>query len=130
MDNKPTKTFHYCTANPIVYGILKEYARHNRKYPTVAESTLWEYLCSGKLGANFRRQHIIGEFIADFVCLKSRLIIELDGGYHQLPQQKTSDEERTRWLNKQGFTVLRFSNEEAICNTGYVINKIKEYLKQ
>ena len=127
-DGKTMEKYHYCTANPMIYERLKEYAIHNRKYPTQAEAVIWEYLCNGKMGTNFRRQHIIGEFIADFACLKSKLVIELDGGYHQLPQQKISDEERTRWLNGQGFTVLRFSNEEAICNTEYVINKIKEYV--
>lgn len=122
--------YHYCTANPMTYKLLKEYARHNRKYPTQAEAVIWEYLSNGKLGQNFRRQHIIGEFIADFVCLKSKVIIELDGRYHQLPQQQTSDEERTRWLEENGFTVLRFNNEEAIVNTPSVINRIKEYVQQ
>ncbi len=128
MSGRKAKNYNYCTANPTVYGKLKEYAKHNKTYPTQAESALWEYLCNGKLGVNFRRQHIIGEFIADFVCLKSKLIIEIDGGYHQLPQQQTSDEERTLWLNNRGFTVLRFSNNEVICNPEDVINKIKEYL--
>lgn len=130
MSHKENEKYHYCTANPMVYKILKEYAKHNRKYPTQAEAVLWEYLCNGKLGSNFRRQHIIGEFIADFVCLKSKLIIELDGGYHQTSQQQINDEERTLWLSKQGFTVLRFRNEEAICHTNNVINKIKEYVQQ
>ena len=107
---------------------MKDFAEENRKHPTQAESILWEYLRGKQLGCAFRRQHIIGQYIADFICLEKNLIIEVDGGYHQLPEQQTSDEERTNWLNSQGLKVLRFTNEEIISNTEQVLNKIKEII--
>lgn len=118
----------YQSAECTVYGKLKEYAEKNRKHPTQAESVLWELLRGKSLGCSFRRQHIIGQFIADFVCLDRNLVIEIDGGYHQLPEQQTSDEERTKWLNEQGLKVIRFTNEEILTNTEQVINTIKQEL--
>ncbi len=106
-------------ADPILYGKLKEFALSHRKGGTEAESFLWNNLRSKQIGYKFRRQHIIGQFIADFVCLKKGLIIEIDGGYHQLPEIKLSDLERTADLNKLGFDVIRFNNEE-------ILNKIEE----
>ncbi|MBR0200926.1 MAG: (E)-4-hydroxy-3-methylbut-2-enyl-diphosphate synthase [Bacteroidaceae bacterium] len=119
----------YMTADTINYHLLKDFARENRYHPTEAESILWNYLKGYSLHYPFRRQHIIGNFIADFVCLPKKLIIEIDGGYHQLPEQQISDEERTLWLEQQGFKLIRFTNEEIIGNIETVINKITEYLK-
>ena len=118
----------YMTADTINYPLLKDFARENRYHPTEAESILWDKLKGYSLNYPFRRQHIIGNFIADFVCLPKKLIIELDGGYHQLPDQQISDAERTRWLEQQGFRVIRFSNEEIIGNIDLVLMKIKEFL--
>lgn len=115
----------YDTANPMLYGILKSYAKQKKENPTEAEQILWRYLQKSQLGESFRRQHIIGDFIADFVCLSAHLIIEVDGGYHQLPEQQTNDKERTEWLNKQGYEVLRFTNEEVLFDIENVIKKIK-----
>ena len=119
----------YMTADTINYHLLKDFARENRYHPTEAESILWNCLKGYSLHYPFRRQHIIGNFIADFVCLPKKLIIEIDGGYHQLPEQQISDEERTLWLEQQGFKLIRFTNEEIIGNIETVINKITEYLK-
>ncbi|MBQ5511136.1 MAG: DUF559 domain-containing protein, partial [Prevotella sp.] len=82
----------YETANVMTYGKLKDFANENRKNPTQAESILWDYLKGKQLGVSFRRQHVIGEYIADFICLSHHLIIEIDGNYHQLPEQQSSDE--------------------------------------
>ena len=120
----------YTTADVMTYSLLKDYAKENRKNTTDAEHVLWQYLRNRQLGEPFRRQHIIGEFIADFVCLPAMLIIEVDGKYHQLPEQKISDEQRTNWLNKQGFSVLRFTNEEVLGDTEQVIKRIKENITQ
>ena len=91
---------------------------------------MWDILKEKRLGASFRRQHIIGQHIADFVCLSHKLVIEIDGNYHSLPEQQISDETRTKWLNEHGLKVLRFKNEEIIGNTEEVINKIKKELWQ
>ena len=80
------------------------------------------------MGAHFRRQHIIGQFIADFVCLSCKLIIEVDGKYHQLPEQQITDEERTRWMKSKGYKVVRFNNEQIIADTDSVINLINAYI--
>jgi methylmalonyl-CoA mutase len=111
-------------ADPLVYAKLKEFALSHRKEPTVAESVLWESLRNKKEGFKFRRQHIIGQFIADFVCLQKGLIIEVDGNYHQLPEMKISDEERTKALNKIGFEVLRFTNDEILYKLDESVSKI------
>ena len=94
--------YDYQTADPMLYMRLKAYSKEMKKFATEAESILWEYLRAKQLGKTFKRQHIIGDYIADFVCLESGLIIELDGGYHQLPEQQINDELRTEWLEKHG----------------------------
>ncbi len=118
----------YETANVMTYGKLKEFANENRKKPTQAESILWDLLKGKQLGVSFRRQHVIDQFIADFICLSHHLVIEVDGNYHQLPEQQVSDEERTQRFEELGLKVIRFTNDEIIGNTEKVINKIKEEL--
>ena len=103
-------TYDYQTADPLLYSLLKEYAYRMRINPTEAESILWQQLRGKALGQPFRRQHIIGPFIADFICVPRKLILEIDGGYHQLPDQQISDEERTQWLEAKGYKVIRFTN--------------------
>ena len=97
---------------------------------TEAESTLWECLRKGNLGAHFRRQHPIDGYIPDFVCLQKRLVIEVDGGYHYIGDQPVNDKERTAYLNARGFEVLRFSNEAVLNDTDNVIKTIKERIMQ
>ncbi|MEO5562646.1 MAG: methylmalonyl-CoA mutase family protein, partial [Chitinophagaceae bacterium] len=111
-------------ADPFLYTKLKEFALTHRKKPTVAESILWDKLRGKKERYKFRRQHIIGQFIADLVCLKKGVIIEVDGNYHQLPEMKFSDEERTRALKDLGFDVIRVTNQEVTHQIDDVINKI------
>ena len=112
------------TADPCWYELLKEYSREHRQKPTEAEAVLWEFLRKRQLGQPFRRQHIIGDYIADFTCIPSKLIIELDGGYHQIPEQQDCDAERQQWLVSQGFTVIRFTNEEIINDIDNVLYTI------
>lgn len=120
--------FDYETADPYAYSMLNQFAAHNRKFPTEAEHIMWQMLRSSQLGLPFKRQHIIGEYIADFVCLPANLVIEIDGGYHDQPEQQLSDGQRTEWLEAHGFTVLRFSNEEVIGDTDRVLQDIEQYL--
>jgi 5-methyltetrahydrofolate--homocysteine methyltransferase len=115
----------YMTADPTSYKILKEFSEQHRSMPTQAEETLWQLIKSKKLeGYKFRRQHVIGSYIADFVCLDRNLIIEIDGLQHQLPDNSLSDDDRTLWLNMKGFRVIRFKNEEVINKTEDVLNRI------
>ena len=78
------------------------------------------------MGYRFRRQHPIGDYIPDFVCLPKRLVIEIDGGYHFIGNQQINDQERTHYLNLHGFDVIRFSNEEILGDTDNVIMKIQK----
>ena len=117
------------TADPTLYEELKEKAESMRKNPTEAESALWEMLRGKNLDAKFRRQHIIGDYIVDFVCLDKQLVVELDGGYHNDPEQKELDRQRTNFLRSKGFSVLRFTNEEVLGNTNETLTVISNALK-
>lgn len=120
------------TAEPVLYGLMKDFVKkHRYEKPTQAETVLWEYLKGKQLeGYKFRRQHIIGSYIADFVCLKQKLVVEVDGLIHELPENKLSDEERTAWLKDQGFRVIRFTNEEVLGDLDNVLEKILYQLKK
>lgn len=99
--------------------------------PSKAEDFLWQQLRGDKFeGYKFRRQHIIGNFIVDFVCLTKKLVIEVDGSIHQLPENKVSDEERTMWLGMRGYTIIRFTNEEVLFDLDNALNRIKQKLKE
>jgi Predicted pyridoxal phosphate-dependent enzyme apparently involved in regulation of cell wall biogenesis len=115
------------TADPTMYGLLKEFAEENRSRPTEAESVLWEALKGNGLGEKFRRQHIIADFIVDFFCADKGLTIELDGGYHNNPPQMKSDAERTAVLSKLGYIELRFTNEEVLGDIDGVLQKISNF---
>ncbi|WP_251805167.1 vitamin B12 dependent-methionine synthase activation domain-containing protein [Antarcticibacterium sp. W02-3] len=122
----------YKTADPMLYGLMKKLAQEMRyNNPTHAESVLWNELSNKQLGDyKFRRQHIIGAYIADFVCLKERLIVEIDGLIHQLPENKKSDQERTKWLNSQGFRVIRFTNDQVLAELEDVLKTILYQLQK
>ncbi|MBI3137709.1 MAG: dihydropteroate synthase [Sphingobacteriales bacterium] len=115
----------YMWADPSTYKVVKEFAEINRANPTEAERVLWELVKSKKLaGFKFRRQHIIGSYITDLVCLDRSLVIEIDGLIHQLPENKEADENRTLWLNEKGFKVIRFTNDEVLYKTDETLDSI------
>ena len=118
----------YEWADKYYYPLLKHYALQHRSVPTQAEEVLWELVRGNKLGYHFRRQHIIDKYIADLVCLDRRLIVEIDGLIHQLPDNKENDEIRTKGLESLGFKVVRFTNEEVLFNTENVLIAIKTEL--
>jgi very-short-patch-repair endonuclease len=94
-----------------------------RHEPTPAERKLWAYLRGDKLnGVNFRRQHALGNFIVDFVSIKRKLVIELDGSQHL--EQEEYDAERTRYLESQGYKVIRFWNNQVEKDINGVIRAI------
>ncbi len=78
------------------------------------------------LGFKFRRQAVICNYIADFVCFEKKLVIEIDGGQHA---DSNSDKVRDMWFKNEGFEVLRFWNHEVLKNRDGVLVKISEYLK-
>lgn len=96
-----------------VGGKLTTLARQMRKEPTDAERKLWYRLSRKQLGYNFRRQHPMGkQYIADFICLEKKLIIELDGSQHI--ERKNYDAQRDGFLAQEGYHVLRFWNNEVM----------------
>lgn len=90
-----------------------------RKEPTPAERKLWAVLRNDQQGVNFRRQHAVGKYIPDFVCIQKKLIIELDGAQHL--EQVEYDDARTRFLQTKGYRVIRFWNRD-------VMNDLKDVL--
>ncbi|HQE33208.1 MAG TPA: class I tRNA ligase family protein [Flavobacterium alvei] len=119
----------YMTANASIASQLVGNARENRKNSTEAEDALWQEVRNSNLGYKIRRQHYIGNFIVDFVSLDKKLIIEVDGGYHDTKEQIELDEQRTLELEqKHLYKVIRFTNEEVLNDIKSVLTKIKEEL--
>jgi very-short-patch-repair endonuclease len=94
-----------------------------RKEPTPAEAKLWSMLRNDQLGVSFRRQHAIGNYIPDFVCIEKKLIIELDGSQHF--EQKEYDEERTKYFETLGYRVIRFWNNAIMKEIENVVRAIQ-----
>ena len=140
------------TANPDRYELLKTFAKENRQFMTEAERALWMRLRGNALGHKFLRQHIIGDYIVDFLCRDAQVVIEVDGGYHKerqfqyksphidffmqsLPTQggleglirDQVEEDRIRqdWLESAGYKVIRFTNEQILHNIDYALTVIK-----
>ena len=118
----------YNTASPDRYLLLKNFAQTNKQFPTDAEKLLWEHIRAKQLSVKFNRQHIIGDYIVDFVCIEKKLVIEVDGGYHSEYEQIEKDEFRTQQLRDWGFSVIRFKNEDVLGDVSGVLNKIKNNL--
>lgn len=116
----------YATSDLMNYHYLKEIRKLLIENATDSEKALWEELRAKKTGYKFRRQHIIDNYIVDFVCLAKKLVVEIDGRIHD--SKAEDDDLRTYTLNFKGFDVLRYSNEEVISNPIKVANKIKEIL--
>ena len=99
-----------------------------RKELTSAERKLWRAIRNDQLGVNFRRQHAIGNFIPDFVCIDKKLVIELDGSQHL--EQEEYDKERTKYLESLGYRVIRFWNNDVMKNLDSVILAIVHELEK
>jgi leucyl-tRNA synthetase len=116
----------YMTGDLDVSGQNIIFAKQNRKEPTPQEELLWQELRNEKLGDKFRRQHLIDKYIVDFVCLKKRLVIEVDGSVHNDTEEH--DEGRSYEIAQRGFTVIRFTNNEVEKDLKTVLQKIKQEL--
>jgi len=109
----------------VMKNSLTNTARLLRNNLTEAEKYLWYELRCSNLGFKFRRQGIIGRYIVDFVCYERKIVIEVDGGQHMADNR---DIERDKWLDSQGFKILRFWNNEVFENREGVLLRIKQYL--
>jgi very-short-patch-repair endonuclease len=108
---------------------LLQHARDMRHAPTYAEHVLWQRLRARRLnGHKFRRQVWIGPYIADFVCEKRKLIVEVDGGQHAT--SVVYDATRTKWLMARGYRVKRYWNNEVLTETDGVLDSILAVLRE
>ncbi len=108
-------------------GLVK-IARELRQKQTPAEEIFWSIVRNRQfMGLKFRRQHQIGEYVADFYCHEEKTVIELDGGIHA--QKKKRDAKRDAWMKAQGFNVLRFPNEQLLDDSESVLNQIAQMVE-
>src|SRR5262245_58599715 len=108
---------------------LLELARELRNNQTPAETLLWQLLRSRKLlDFKFRRQHQLGDYIADFYCNEARLTIECDGSVHDSNKSWHHDQKRNQWMEQQGVRVLRFTNDQVLTDTERVLEEISSFL--
>jgi adenine-specific DNA-methyltransferase len=107
-DNPQTRT-----RGILIRAMKHEFARELRRNQTDVERKLWYIVRDRRLAKfKFRRQQPIGDYIVDFVCFQRKLVVELDGSQHAEPERVAYDERRTRFLETQGFRVMRFWNHE------------------
>ena len=105
-------------------------AKALRESTTEAEKLLWKKISGNQLlGYRFKRQHPIASYIVDFYCHKAKLVIELDGGYHENLEQESYDNQRTTDLEDLGLIVLRFANEKVQTQIELVLERICDYLQ-
>jgi len=113
-----------------VTTLLKQ-VRELRQKQTPAEAILWHLLRNKQLhGAKFRRQHQFGTYICDFYCHEARLVVELDGKYHDILEQKHKDSLRNQLITEQGVKVIRFKNEAVYESPAQVLEEISIHLPQ
>jgi very-short-patch-repair endonuclease len=111
--------------NQYMTGKLTPFSKSLRKRATDTEQLLWRHLRAKRFGGlNFRRQQPIGTYIVDFVCFEQKIIVELDGGQHGLPEEMNHDNKRDEWFEAQGYRVLRFLDNEVLKNTRGVLEVI------
>ena len=108
---------------------ISDFKRNSAKWlrdnTTAAEDILWRHLRRLDVqGSHFRRQVVIGPYIADFACLTRRLVIEVDGSQHGDDEGLARDEMRTRWLQSEGYRVIRFWNNDVMSKTESVLEAI------
>jgi len=124
-----TKDPGYLTNTPGQWKMVKDYAKGNRQIATEAEEILWQELRNRKIdGCKFRRQHAVQGYIPDFICLDKKLVVEVDGSYHDTEEQKKLDEERTKFLAANGYREIRFTNDEVLNQLPIVLKKLQEAL--
>lgn len=105
-------------------GATRSLRRVLRWQMTRAELAMWVKLRNRNLGYKFRRQHSIGSYIADFCCPALKLVVEIDGDVHYRGRQPSRDVRRQRYLESQGYRVVRYSNVEVLANVDNVLSDL------
>lgn len=103
-------------------------SRQLRREATNSEKKLWMFLRNNRTGTHFRRQAPCGRYIVDFISLREKLVVELDGSQHYTDKGSAYDQERDAYLRSQGLTVLRFSNVEVMSSIDGVLAAIEEHV--
>ena len=110
-------------------GKIFEYARILRTNMTGSEKVIWKSISKKQLlGLKFRRQHPIGNYIADFYCHERKLVIEIDGKYHENKYQKMHDNYRDSEMERFGINIIRFKNDEIFNELEKVLHKIQKII--
>ena len=111
--------------SPTISALRRRTAKRLRETTTSAEDRLWRRLRRFPIsGTHFRRQVPIGPYVADFACMAARLIIEVDGSQHGRDNARRRDDARTRWLEAEGYRVMRFWNNDLTANMDGVLEAI------
>ena len=117
----------YFGAKPSIFKLAKQL----RKDETEAEKKLWTRLNKNQInGLQFRRQHPINMFIADFYCSKIKLVIEIDGSIHDIEEYHEHDQGRSAIFEDFGITVIRFTNEQILTEIDYTVQQIESIVKK
>lgn len=118
-------SFHFKTTS-----LTKSRAKSLRSNLTPAENRFWNYVRAKKMaGLKFRRQHPIGNYIADFYCHRLRLVVEIDGNIHEDQDIKEYDKERELQIKRLGLSVLRFTNADVLYNPAFVELTLMEFIE-
>jgi DNA ligase-associated DEXH box helicase len=120
----------YHTTDALNWNANIDNAKGMRHNATEAEDVLWQHIRNKKLDYKFRRQHLIESYIPDFVCLDQKLVVEVDGEYHETAEQQQLDQQRTEYLKSKGYNVIRFTNEKVLQDTESVVDQIKTTLEK
>lgn len=109
---------------------LFQLAKENRKNPTEAERKMWSVLRDNRFeGYKFRRQHPMRNYILDFYCHQLKIVVEVDGGYHEEISQKKYDESRDEYLMELGIEVIRFTNDRVLKDMEGVLQELSEFIE-
>lgn len=112
--------------NRFLYTDLRKKLRNDA---TRAEQKLWYFLKSSQTRVRFRRQYGVGRYILDFYSREQRLAIEVDGDIHGVESVKLNDEIRQQWIESVGIRMLRFTNDEVLCNIEGVLEAITDAIE-
>jgi very-short-patch-repair endonuclease len=114
---------------PRIAPYLQTSAKRLRINQTDAEQKIWMRLRSRQIkGLKFRRQYVIGPYIVDFCCLEEKIVVEIDGGQHA--EQEEIDQQRTNYLSKRGYRVLRYWNHDVLNSTDVVLEHILDSIER
>jgi very-short-patch-repair endonuclease len=102
-------------------------AKQLRQAMTRAETLLWRYVKADRIdGLGFRRQVPVQNYIADFICMSAKIVVELDGESHDFEERQTADQNRDAFFVSERFQVLRFTNEQVMANLEGVVETIRQ----